>query len=131
MVVRVTSCTSDVAPIARSSWLTKHPAKLGTAYRNWPCQYGRATSRAQHPYAVLDGNGVRQRHGDALGVPHKRVPLAPKGPHLQLVIHERLGALHAARHVRPLDLAVGKTLLAGFEGFHVIRRGKSAWPKKR
>src|SRR5436190_15060176 len=31
-----------------------HPATLaGTAYRNWPCHTGRATSRAQHPYAVL------------------------------------------------------------------------------
>src|SRR5262249_54209368 len=28
-------------------------AKLGTAYRNWPCQYGGATSRAQHRCAVL------------------------------------------------------------------------------
>ena len=27
--------------------------RLGTAYRNGPCHTGRATSRAQHPDAVL------------------------------------------------------------------------------
>src|SRR5438093_6836774 len=103
MVARVTSCTGDGAPMTRSSLLTKR----------------------------LDSNGVRQRHGGALGVPHERMPLAPEGPHLQLVIHERLGALHATRHVGPLDLTVGKTLLAGFECFHVIRGSKPAWPKER
>src|SRR5438093_11481673 len=103
MVARVTSCTGDGAPMTRSSLLTKR----------------------------LDSNGVRQRHGGALGVPHERVPLAPEGPHLQLIIHERLGALHATRHGGPLDLAVGETLLAGFERFHVVRGGKSARPKKR
>ena len=28
-------------------------AKLGTAYRTWPRQLGKAISRAQHRYAVL------------------------------------------------------------------------------
>ena len=28
-------------------------AGVGTAYRNWSCQFGRATSRAQHPCAAL------------------------------------------------------------------------------
>src|SRR5438093_11374084 len=103
MVARVTSCTSDVAPMTRSSILTKR----------------------------LHGNGAGQRHSGTLGVPHERVPLAPERPHLQRIIHERLGALHATRHVGPLDLAVGETLLAGFERFHVVRGGKSARPKKR
>ena len=38
-------------------------AKLGTAYRNWPRQYGGATSRAQHRYAVL---GSVHRPGSTL-----------------------------------------------------------------
>src|SRR5207244_11880507 len=31
------------------------PAKLGTAYRNWPRQTGGATSRAQHPASLAGG----------------------------------------------------------------------------
>src|SRR5438552_16983126 len=43
--------------------------KLGTAYRNWPRQYGRATSRAQHRYAALvqpevDYNSCHTHHAD-------------------------------------------------------------------
>src|SRR5262245_10811708 len=44
-----------------------HPAKLaGTAYRNWPCHTGRATSRAQHPDAVLASERAKEG-ADVLG----------------------------------------------------------------
>jgi len=47
-------------------------------------------------FPSLYSNGVGQWDSGMLGVSYERVPLAPEGPHLQLVIHERLGALHAA-----------------------------------
>jgi hypothetical protein len=42
----------------RGTQLSGRPAKLGTAYRNWPRQYGGAPSRAQHRDAVLGYGGV-------------------------------------------------------------------------
>src|SRR5262249_51031614 len=49
---------------------TLPPAKLGTAYRNWPRQFGGVTSHAQHRGAALNllpaRNGLRiQCHPDA------------------------------------------------------------------
>ena len=35
-------------------------AKLGTAYRHWPCHTDRATSRAQHRGAALEHSTFRQ-----------------------------------------------------------------------
>src|SRR5262245_20115456 len=42
-------------------WNRKQPryGAASTAYRNWPCQFGRATSHAQHPDAV-PGSGTAQ-----------------------------------------------------------------------
>src|SRR5712691_11176173 len=44
---------------AQAGQVSTHPAKLGTAYRNWPRQYGGATSRAQHRCAALAPRNVR------------------------------------------------------------------------
>src|SRR5438128_4768854 len=74
----------------------------------------------------LDSHGVVHRHCSEPSVAHQRVPLTPEGAHLQLVVHQRLGALHATRDVRPLHLAVGKTLLARFQRLDIIWRGKPA-----
>jgi len=40
-----------------------HPAKLGTAYRNWPRHTGGATSRAQHLCAALSFNMDAHSYG--------------------------------------------------------------------
>src|SRR5262249_9232326 len=79
---RVMSCTR--APMARSSLRTTQ----------------------------LDSYSVGHWHGGAPRALQQRVPLSPEGTHLQLVIHQWLRALHATRDVRPLHLAIGKTLLA-------------------
>src|SRR5262245_19290830 len=46
-------------------YVTEPPAKLGTAYRNWPRHTGEATSRAQHRGSAPRPSSV-QRNIDAL-----------------------------------------------------------------
>src|SRR5262247_150395 len=74
-----------------------HPAKLaGTAYRNWPCHTGRATSRAQHPDAVLASERAKEG-ADVLGQQLwllKRRKVATSGHHRPLLeVVEAFGPL--------------------------------------
>src|SRR5712691_4977570 len=49
----------------------------GTAYRNWPPQFGGATSRAQHPGAALSWDGPAPACPGSHALPASDVPPAP------------------------------------------------------
>src|SRR5262249_42801172 len=99
--------------------------------------FSRVTSCTRGPMAQpslrtipLVSHSLVHWHGGGLCALHQRVPLTPESAHLQLVVHQWLGALHATRDVRPLYLAISKTLLARLQRFNIVWRRKPTWAQE-
>src|SRR2546426_9884207 len=74
--------------------------------------------------SALEGDGAGRCGHGARHTSHQRMPLAPEGPHLQLVVRHGLGPVHTAGDVGPFDLTIGEASLTRFQRFDVVRRGE-------
>src|SRR5262245_26348115 len=96
--------TSYVASsVSRSSHSCKrHSSSRAASSYKKSSIFSRVTSCTRVPMAQpslrtipLVSHRLVHWHGVCLRTPHQRVPLTPESAHLQLVVHQRLGALHA------------------------------------
>src|ERR1700722_7960888 len=104
----------------------------------------RSASAATHPIATrraarlrgtadprpLAGSAMLSRsccfpRADWLRLGHELIPSPPESAQLKIVSGQRMFAFHAAREIRPFDLAIDEAALTRFEHLDVIWRGKS------
>src|ERR1700722_19709532 len=101
------------------------PASIRPAAR----LHGRADPRPLAEWAMLSRSCCSPR-ADWLRLRHELIPSPPESAQLKIVSGQRLLTFHAAREIRPSDLAIDEAALTRLEHLDVIWRGKTTGSKE-